>query len=192
MWIVAGLLLGLVLVTALVGFHSGPHTHVAAAVLGLAAAGWLLYMASDGRSAPLLWVLFGADLAISLGIGVMGWVAIHRPGAEGRMAPGRLEGAEGIAVTGLSPEGVVRVRGEDWSATCVNGTVPAGSRVQVLHGGVRLEVWGEHPEEAAHPQPQVVARTEPGDAVPPERAEAPRSQPEPRRGSTQAEREWSP
>lgn len=148
MWIVAGLLLGLVLVPSLVGFHSGPHAHVAAAVLGLLAAGWLMFMASDGKSAPLLWVLFSADVVISAGIGVMAFVAIRRSGEVGSGAiGGRLEGAEGVAVTDLSPEGVVRVRGEEWSATCVNGTAPAGSRVQVLHGGVRLEVWGEPPTE---------------------------------------------
>lgn len=158
MWIVAGLLLGLVLVTSLVGFHSGPHTHVVAAVVGILAAGWLLFMASDGQSAPLLWVLFGADVVISAGIGVMGWVAIRRTGEVGsHLATGRLEGAEGVAVTDLGPEGVVRVHGEEWSATCLNGNLPAGSRVQVLHGGVRLEVWGEQPSEVPSAAPEVPA-----------------------------------
>jgi membrane-bound ClpP family serine protease len=144
MWIVAGVLLGSVVVTSLVGFHSGPHTHIVAGVVGIVAAAWLLFMATQGRSAPLLWLLLSADVVISGGIGVMGWTAIRRPGgAAGRTEPRRLEGAEGVAVTDLSPEGIVRVGGEQWSATCVNGTLPAGSRVQVLHGGVRLEVWGE-------------------------------------------------
>lgn len=147
MWIVAGLLLGLALVTALVGFHSGPHTHVVAAVIGLLAGGWLMFMASDGQSAPLLWVLFSADVAISAGIGVMGWMAIrHSDGFVSHLSPGRLEGAEGVAVTDLTPEGIVRVHGEEWSATCVNGPLAAGSPIQVLHGGVRLEVWGEPTE----------------------------------------------
>lgn len=149
MWIIAGLLLGLALVTSLIGFHSGPHTHVVAAVIGFLGAGWLLFMASDGRSAPLLWVLFGADVAISAGIGTMGWVAVRRSGELGRRFPvGRLEGAEGVAVTDLTPEGIVRIRGEEWSASSVNGTVAAGSRIQVLQGGVRLEVWGEPPDGA--------------------------------------------
>lgn len=148
MWIVAGLLLGLALVTSLVGFHSGPHTHVVAAVIGLLAAGWLMFMVSEGQSAPLLWVLFGADIVISAGIGTMGWVAIRRSDEAGKQVPrARLEGAEGVAVTDLTPEGIVRVRGEEWSATCVNGRLAAGSRIQVLQGGVRLEVWGE-PQDA--------------------------------------------
>ena len=158
MWIVAGLLLGLVLVTALIGFHSGPHTHVAAGVLGLLAAGWLLSMAADGRSAPLLWVLFGADVVISVGIGVLGWVAIRRSGTTGHLMSAHVEGAEGVAVTDLNPQGVVRVQGEEWSATCVNGQLPAGSRVQVLRGGVRLEVWGERPDEVPPSQPSDLPR----------------------------------
>lgn len=146
MWIVAGLLLGLTLVTALIGFHSGPHVHVVAAVLGVAAAAWLLFMASDGQSAPLLWVLFSADVAMSGGIGVIGWMALRRSDRLGAHVAGvRLEGSEGVAVTDLTPEGIVRVRGEEWSATCVNGRVAAGSPVQVLHGGVRIEVWAESP-----------------------------------------------
>lgn len=158
MWIVAGLLLGLVLVTALIGFHSGPHTHVAAGVLGFGAAGWLLYMATDGRSAPLLWVLFSADVVVSAGIGVLGWVAIRRSGTTGHLTSGHVEGAEGVAVTDLTPEGLVRVQGEEWSATCVNGTLPAGTRVQVLRGGVRLEVWGERPDEVSPSRPSDLSR----------------------------------
>lgn len=152
MWIVAGVLLGLVVVTSLVGFHSGPHTHIAAGVLGIVAAAWLVIMATQGRSAPLLWVLLSADVVISGGIGVMGWTALRRPArSEGRLQASRLEGSEGVAMTDLDPEGIVRVEGEEWSATCVNGNLPAGSRVQVLHGGVRLEVWGDTPSSGPPP-----------------------------------------
>lgn len=145
MWIIAGVLLGLVVIVGIAGFHAGPHTHVAAGLVGLVAAGWLAYMAASGRSAPLLWILLSADVVISGGIGVMGWTALRRTtgmGAAQRM--GRLEGAEGVAVTDLDPDGIVRVNGEEWSATCANGPLVAGSRVQVVRaGGVRLEVWGE-------------------------------------------------
>ena len=61
--------------------------------------------------------------------------------------PPSLEGAEGVAVGDLTPEGIVRVRGEEWSAVSVNGDVRAGCRVQVLRAlGVHLEVWGEESE----------------------------------------------
>ena len=36
MWVIAGVLLGLVVLASLIGFHVGPHAHVAAGVLGVA------------------------------------------------------------------------------------------------------------------------------------------------------------
>lgn len=151
MWIVAGVLLGAVLLASVAGFHVGPHAHVVAAVIGVVAAGWLILMAATGYSATVLWVLLGADVIVAVGIGVMGWVSLTRTGAStAGAAVGRLEGQEGVALSDLSPEGIVRVRGEQWSAESMNGSVPAGSRVQVLGTkGVRLEVWGEPPESDA-------------------------------------------
>jgi hypothetical protein len=59
MWVVAGMLLGVVLLASVLGFHIGPHGHAAAGVVGVFAA-WLLVKAFSGRSARLLWVLLGA------------------------------------------------------------------------------------------------------------------------------------
>jgi len=148
MWIIAGVLLGLVVLTTLVGFHSGPHTHVVAGGVGVLAAAWLVVMAVNGRSVPILWALLTADLVVSVGVGVMAWY-----GLSGRASPAHrpvsLEGEEGVALSDLTPEGIVRVRGEQWSAVSVNGTVLAGTRVQVLRtSGVHLEVWGEGAEAA--------------------------------------------
>ena len=145
MWIVAGALLGATLLAGLVGLHTGPHLHLVAALAGLAAAGWLVAMAGTGTQGAFLFALLGADVAFSAGVGVGAWRAL-RPGAPRRPhhAPGRLEGAEGVAVSPLRPDGVVRVRGEDWSAHALNGPVAQGGRVQVIRAdGVRLEVWGE-------------------------------------------------
>ena len=48
----------------------------------------------------------------------------------------------------LAPGGIIRIRGEEWSAISVNGTARRGSAVQVLRAvGVRLEVWGEDAEK---------------------------------------------
>lgn len=146
MWIVAGFLLGAAVLAAVVGFHAGPHAHLAAAIVGVLAAAWLVFMAASGRSEPLLWVLLGADLAVSGGLGAMGWSGVRRREVGSRYRVGDLEAAEGVAVSDLRPEGVVRVRGEEWSAVSVNGEFPAGTRVQVLRAGVRLEVWGERSE----------------------------------------------
>ena len=147
MWIVAGLLLGLVVLGSVAGFHAGPHLHVAAGIVGVLAAAWLVAMAVSGRSGPVLWVLFGADLAISAGMAVMGGVGLAHRAAAPHPRLGHLEGAEGVALTDLGPDGIVRVRGEEWSAVSANGKVRAGTKVQVIRsGGLRLEVWGEEAE----------------------------------------------
>ena len=55
-----------------------------------------------------------------------------------------LRGSDGVAVTALSPVGVVQVSGEKWTAESVSGRLPAGAPVHVLGvRGVRLEVWSE-------------------------------------------------
>ncbi|MGA2520461.1 MAG: NfeD family protein [Acidimicrobiales bacterium] len=145
MWVIAGVLLGLVVLASLVGFHAGPHVHGAAGVLGLVAAAWLIVMAVDGKSLPILLGLLTADLVVSAGVGVLAWKALTTPAPTGSNRVGGIpQGAEGVALGDLSPGGVVRVNGEEWSATSMNGFVRAGARVQVIGGrGVRLEVWGE-------------------------------------------------
>jgi membrane-bound ClpP family serine protease len=149
MWIVAGVLLGLVVLASLIGFHTGPHAHVAAAAFGAVAAIWLLVMALDGRASAVVWTLFSADVVVSGGVGVMAWSGLRWANATGHSYHlGRIEGTSGTAVSDLSPEGIVRVRGEEWSATSVNGRVRAGTAVQVVRAaGVRLEVWGEETDE---------------------------------------------
>lgn len=147
MWVVAGILLGMVALSALVGFHTGPHTHAVSAVVGVLAAIWLIVMLAVGPSRPLIYILLGADISISALLGYGGWRALessrstasaHRAGIE------TLRGRMGTAVSDLTPSGVVRVGGEEWSAVSLNGSVPAGTSVQVIEAeGVRLGVWGE-------------------------------------------------
>jgi membrane protein implicated in regulation of membrane protease activity len=149
MWLVAGLLVGFVVLVSLLGFHTGPHTHVVAGVLGVAAAIWLVVMAFEGRSLPILLVLLGAVLVISVGVGVLAWKGLSSPPTASPIPRGRSpEGAEGVAVTDLDPSGIVRVHGENWSAESLNGTVKASARIQVINAkGVRLEVWGDETDE---------------------------------------------
>src|SRR5579862_9870931 len=103
MWVVAGILLGLVVLVGLVGFHSGPHVHVGATVLGILAAVWLLVMVAEGRSTTVLWVLLGADLALSAGMGVLAFFGIRHAVAPPHSPVGRLEGAEGVALSAPNP-----------------------------------------------------------------------------------------
>lgn len=150
MWVGVGVLLGLVVIASVLGFHVGPHGHLAGVGLGVAAAIWLVVMAATGQSEPLLWVLLGADVAISGGLAAIAWRGLKAQDVEiGPAVPG-LVGAEAVAVTDLEPAGVVRVAGENWSATSMNGPVKAGHRVQVIEAsGVRLGVWAEEVETAA-------------------------------------------
>ncbi len=146
MWIIAGILIGLALVAVIAGFHLGPHLHVAAGVAGVVAAIWLMIMVVQGQSTATLWALLVATLIVAAGAVAIGWYGLK---ARGTVAyhPERVEGAEGVAVVDLDPDGLVRVRGEQWSATSVNGIARAGTRVQVLRvTGLRLEVWAEEPD----------------------------------------------
>jgi membrane protein implicated in regulation of membrane protease activity len=146
MWIVAGILLGLALLGALAGLHVGPHGHALGTAAGVLAAVWLLIMLALGDARPILYVLLGADVSITALMGVAGWRVLSTPNAmaEHDTPPPSCEGHFGVAVGALEPGGIVRVDGEEWSAESVNGTVPAGGRVQVLRvNGMKLEVWGE-------------------------------------------------
>ncbi len=147
MWVIAGILIGLVILSSLAGFHAGPHAHAVAAVAGVLAAAWFVVMLIDGRSAPVVGALLGADLVLAAGVGITAWKALTGRATAGKWV-GSLEATHGVALGDLAPNGVVRVGGEDWSAVAVNGTVRAGERVQVIRAdGVRLEVWGEDAEE---------------------------------------------
>lgn len=152
MWIVAGILLGLVVLGILAGFHVGPHAHLWTAIAGVVAALWLVIMAILGEARPLLYVLLGADLTISTLMALAAWKVLKSPVAtvqKDKPVPS-VEGREGIALSTLSPEGIVRVGGEQWTAVSMNGEVPVGGRVQVINAnGLRLEVWRE--DESALP-----------------------------------------
>ena len=148
MWIITGVLLGLLCLTAVVGFHFGPHAHVVAVAMGALVACWFIYLMSERGPGPVLWTLLGTDVIVGIGVGALAWKGLSGGSTvteNNRRSP--LEGAEGIAVSRLAPEGIVSVRGEHWSAISVNGTVAASTPVQVLRAvGVRLEVWGEDAE----------------------------------------------
>jgi membrane protein implicated in regulation of membrane protease activity len=148
MWI-AGILPGLVVLAFVVGAHLGPHVHVGAGLLGLVVAVWLVYMVVDGRSTVGLWALLGVVLVVSAGALVIAWYGLSGRGTVD-YHPFRMEAAEGVALGDLAPDGLVRIRGEQWHATSVNGIARAGTRVQVLRvSGLHLEVWAEEPEVPA-------------------------------------------
>ena len=152
MWAIAGVLLGLVVLASLLGFHVGPHAHLAAGMLGVLAAAWLVMMAVDGgphrcsgSCSERMWLSRPAS-RLSPGKGSRPRELCRRVVSVSPV------GADGVAVGVLNPSGIVRVNGEDWSAVAMNGTVPAGSPVQVLRvAGVRLEVWSDEALESSEP-----------------------------------------
>jgi membrane-bound serine protease (ClpP class) len=143
---IAGVVLAVALVVWIGGFHVGPHAHVVAGILSFVAAGWLILLAIGGQSAPLLWTLLAVALFISVTAAISAWFGLRGKGVV-TYDPHQIEGVEAITVSDLDPDGRVRVRGEIWQATSVNGTARAGTRVQVLRAtGLHLEVWAEEPE----------------------------------------------
>jgi DNA-binding CsgD family transcriptional regulator len=84
-----------------------------------------------------------------------------------------------VVVVDLRPNGVVRLGGEEWSATSAGGPVPAGAAVEVVERvGLRLTVRGLGDPPAAAEAPIAVAtdpargqNTEPGGSA--ERAATP-------------------
>jgi membrane-bound ClpP family serine protease len=143
MWIITGVLLGMVCLATATGFHTGPHAHSMAVALGALGAGWISYVLVSGSAGPVIWSLLGVDLFVAAGVGALAWKGLSGGKAATEASHLiQLEGLEGVAVSELAPEGIVRVRGELWSAISLQGTMPAGSPVQVFrHAGVRLEVW---------------------------------------------------
>jgi membrane-bound serine protease (ClpP class) len=156
--LVALSILVVVAVGVAVGVHTGPHGLVAAGVLGIAASiGFVvgvLALAPAGSRPALAWVLLAGTAFVSAAALVAG--AVSLPALRRRqpaVAPGRLWGAEGVAVTDLTPVGTVRVRGENWTAESLCGRLPAGATIEVMEvEGLRLRVWSDASAAAGLPQ----------------------------------------
>jgi membrane-bound serine protease (ClpP class) len=59
-------------------------------------------------------------------------------------------GQEGVVVEDLDPEGIVRVKAEDWKAMASAGRIPAGSTIRVTRlDGLVLTVEPVEPEHAS-------------------------------------------
>jgi membrane-bound ClpP family serine protease len=141
----SGLVLGLLLVlTWVLCAHVGGHVWlVPIPALALAVA-WATTAAVGSWSAPSTWWLAGASAAVSAAGVVLAAIAMGQPpiGVRGREPPA--PGAEGTAVTPLSPIGVVQVAGETWTAESVSGPLAAGSPIHIVRvSGLRLLVWSE-------------------------------------------------
>lgn len=158
-WVVGAVLGVALLGVVAAGVHAGGHGwFVPLPVLALAAA-WAVAGSNRGWSAGLVWALAAITLLAALG-----GTGLVLPALAWRRMPGRagmaegLQGSAGTAVTALAPVGVVRVRGESWTARSLSGPLPAGAEVRVVSlEGLRLLVWSE---DGSVPGPEVL---EPGE-----------------------------
>jgi membrane-bound ClpP family serine protease len=142
MWGTGIVLVVLLAGTGLLSAHAGGHAWFVTLPAFALAVLWAL--TGSSHSAAAGWALVALTAAASGGGVVLAATAL-RQRLRGELAFVRsLRGATGVAITDLSPVGVVQVGGETWSAESVSGPLPAGAPVHALKArGVRLEVWSE-------------------------------------------------
>jgi len=150
MWAIAGVLLGILIVTSIAGFHFGPHAHAAATVVGAVTAIFLITLAFTGHAQPLLFVLLGADVAVTGGLSMIAVKGFSNRDVLARLPSEHVVGAFATALDALDPDGTVRLNGEIWSATALNPPIEAGTSVHVVRRvSLRLEVWADTGDDPA-------------------------------------------
>jgi membrane-bound serine protease (ClpP class) len=121
-------------------------THGALTTAGVVSfiAGALILFNSPGTpsfsrvSVPLVVV---SGIAMGLSFAAVVAFAVRSQRGQVRTGQESLVGRTGRAKTALSPEGLVQVGGEQWSATAEKGEIEAGRRIEVVAAqGVRLTV----------------------------------------------------
>lgn len=165
MSLVALILLVMVAVLVAGGLHTGPHGLAGSGVVGILASVGLLValgVAFTRDVTVAAWALAGGTALVS--VGALGAGALSLGGARrhGAGSSPSLWGADGTAVSELSPLGTVRVRGETWSAESLSGTVAKGASVHVAEvEGLRLRVWSDQGVPAGAPEEAPAGRREP-------------------------------
>jgi len=140
------ILLAVIAVASVLGFHVGPHGLVASGGIGAVAALVLIVdviflanVASQGLSLGILILVVVLSSAI-FGLGIRAVKSSKRLASASLIA--KLLLAPGVAVTDLTPVGTVRILGETWTAESLSGAVKAGVEVYVSEiDGIRLKVW---------------------------------------------------
>ena len=99
---------------------------------------------ASNHSAVASWTLVALSATVSAAALALARAALHQRLRDELALLPPLKGALGVALTQLTPGGVVQVGGETWSAQSVSGTLPAGAPIHALQvRGVHLEVWSE-------------------------------------------------
>lgn len=155
--LVAGLALVLIATVALC-LHAGGHAWLAPLPAVAVAAGWAI-LASSGNLTPVAaWSLAATTIVLAAGAALLAGAALAQPrgdhptwthpwGSGGHLVRDTrhpLRGADGVALTDMTPIGVVRIGSETWSGESLSGPLLAGAPVHVVAvRGLRLEVWSE-------------------------------------------------
>jgi membrane-bound ClpP family serine protease len=143
-WATGAVLAVLLILTWVLCAHAGGHAWLVPVPAFGVAVVWALTAASGTWSSATTWWLAVASAAMSAGAVLVAGTALRQRVAGVRPVIPPLAGAEGHAITALSPIGVVRVSGETWTAESVSGPLPVGAPVHVVSvRGLRLLVWSE-------------------------------------------------
>ncbi len=141
-WVTGMILVVLLVVTWLVCAHAGGHALLVPLPALVLAVIWAI--TAPGSRGGAAWWLVAMSAAVA-GVGAMvGVNALRSPRPGALRPPPSLRGASGRALTPLTPQGVVQVASESWSAVSLSGPLLAGTSVHVAGiDGVRLAVWSD-------------------------------------------------
>jgi membrane-bound ClpP family serine protease len=141
-WATGAILVVLLAATGSLSAHAGGHGWFVPVPAVALAAVWAFTASSHSPSAG--WWLVALTAIVSGG-GMVLALTVLRQRLRGQLAlVPHVQGALGVALTDLTPVGVVQVAGETWRAESVSGPLPAGAPVHAMTArGVHLQVWSE-------------------------------------------------
>jgi membrane protein implicated in regulation of membrane protease activity len=142
-WAGVAVLATLMAATLVVSAHAGGHAWFVPLPGAVFTVMWFVAVVGGHRSAASWWLL-AAGAAFS-GVAVIVAVGVLRARVTGRrISVASLVGAEAVVVHPLELVGIVRLRGETWTAESLSGPLAVGTTVHVVRAqGLRLLVWSE-------------------------------------------------
>jgi membrane-bound ClpP family serine protease len=142
LWVTGAVILVLLTATGFLAANAGGHAWFLSLPVLVLAIAW--GFTASSRSSAAGWSLVALTATASAAAMTVAGVALRqRLHRELTLLP-PLRGCTGVAVTELTPVGVVQLGGETWSAESVSGMLPAGAPIHALKArGIRLQVWSE-------------------------------------------------
>ena len=154
-------LLGVVLLLASVAFFllelklPGTAVGTGAGLVTLVAGGLLLFDRSVPTAGVSPWVIGPVAIGAALFFAFVLRAAMRAFRSHPVTGVSTIVGAEGVAVTDLTPSGVILANAEEWSAESLSGPLPRGTKVVVMNvEGLRVRVV----PAVSEPEPATAAR----------------------------------